>query len=356
MNAGDGIRAGNWRKALFGIAWPAVAVLVISVAAALSSDFAGPKKRRLSFPEGWTAPRYDFLKNPPTFEGFELGRALFYDPILSRDSSISCSSCHLSFTGFAHTDHALSHGIEGRIGKRNAPALVNLAWSPVFHWDGGVLHLEQQAINPIMHPDEMGHSLPDVLRRLNRSSSYRKKFFAAFGDSLIRTETLLKGLAQFTSSLISANSRYDRYMAGDTAARFSEQEKNGLALFRQQCASCHPEPLFTGFTFENNGLAPDSMEPDSGRYLITRKTSDVFRFKVPSLRNVAASFPYMHDGRFRNLRQVMEHYAGRKIPTSGAGRLSEEYQLGAKEKKDLIAFLLTLSDTDFLRNRQFQHP
>jgi cytochrome c peroxidase len=318
----------------------------------------GPEKRQILFPAGWPVPVYNFKKNLPTKEGFELGRALFYDPVLSRDSSISCSSCHLSFTGFAHTDHDLSHGIEGRIGKRNAPALVNLAWNPVFHWDGGVLHLEQQAINPMIHPDEMGNTLQEVLRRLNQSPTYRRKFFAAFGDSVIHTETLLKGLAQFTSSLISSGSRYDRYMAGDTAANFTEQEKSGLALFRQQCASCHPEPLFTSFAFENNGLPPDSLEPDSGRYLITRKKADAFRFKVPSLRNVAASFPYMHDGRFRNLRQVMEHYAANSVnsTTPGAKSLSETYLLGDKEKKDLIAFLLTLSDPAFLRKKEFQHP
>jgi len=331
-------------------------LLALFSAAAIRN--AGPKKRSVSIPNGWPAPVYKFEKNPPTFEGFELGRALFYDPVLSRDSSISCSSCHLSFTGFAHTDHELSHGIEGRIGKRNAPALVNLAWSPVFHWDGGVLHLEQQAINPISHPDEMGNSLPEVLRRLNRSAKYRQKFYAAFGDSLIRTETLLKGLAQFTYSLISSGSRYDRYMAGDTAAHFNEQEKSGLALFRKQCASCHPEPLFTNFKFENNGLPQDSLEPDSGRYLITKKKADVFRFKVPSLRNIDASFPYMHDGRFRTLRQVMDYYAANssRSTTTGKKSLSDDYQLGDKEKKDLIAFLLTLSDTGFLRNKEFQHP
>jgi cytochrome c peroxidase len=316
----------------------------------------GPEKRKIDFPAGWPAPVYNFKKNPPTQEGFELGRALFYDPVLSRDSSISCSSCHLSFTGFAHTDHDLSHGIEGRIGKRNAPVLINLAWNPVFHWDGGVLHLEQQAINPIIHPDEMGNSLKEVLRRLNRSGKYRKKFFAAFADSIIRTETLLKGLAQFTSSLISSGSRFDLFMAGDTNAHFTEQEKNGLALFRKQCASCHPEPLFTNYAFENNGLPPDSPEPDSGRYLITRKIKDVFRFKVPSLRNIAVTFPYMHDGRFRTLRQVVDHYADRKAQNNGKNKASDEYQFKDKEKKDIIAFLLTLTDTAFLRNKQFQRP
>lgn len=336
------------------------AFLIFSILlfAVLAFRIAGPTPRNIQLPSGWPAPVYSFAKNLPTQEGFELGRALFYDPVLSRDSSISCSSCHLSFTGFAHTDHNLSHGIEGRIGKRNAPALVNLAWNPVFHWDGGVLHLEQQAINPIIHPDEMGSSLPEVLRRLNNSPKYRKRFFAAFRDSVVRTETLLKGLAQFTSSLISSGSRYDFFVAGDSAAHFTEQEKNGLTLFRKYCASCHPEPLFTNYAFENNGLLLDSLEPDSGRFLITRKKADVFRFKVPSLRNVAVNFPYMHDGRYRTLRQVMEHYAANSVSltTPGKKSLSENYQLGDKEKKDLIAFLLTLSDQSFLRNKQFQHP
>lgn len=333
-------------------------LLAFAGISALRKQMSQPVKRYIFIPEKWPAPVYDFRKNPPTIEGFELGRALFYDPVLSRDSSISCSSCHLSFTGFAHTDHGLSHGIGGRIGKRNAPSLVNLIWNPVFHWDGGVLHLEQQAINPIIHPDEMGNSLEEVLRRLNGSAKYRKKFLDAFGDSLIRTESLLKGLAQFTSSLISSNSRYDRYLAGDTAANFSAQEKNGLLLFRRQCASCHPEPLFTNFKFERNGLPPDSLEPDSGRFLISRKKADIFRFKVPSLRNVAVSFPYMHDGRFRNLKQVLQHYAVHSEinTTQSQISLSQKYELGDKEKKDLIAFLLTLTDPDFLRKKEFQHP
>ena len=331
-----------------------LSVLVLSAGPVFQMADSTHQKKVLSYPANWPAIVYDFKKNPMSAAGFELGRALFYDPILSNDSSISCSSCHLSFTGFAHTDHTLSHGIEGQIGKRNAPALMNLIWSPVFHWDGGVLHLEQQAINPISQPDEMGSSLPEVLKKLNRRPDYRKMFFRAFGDSLIRTDHFLKGLAQFTSSLISYRSRYDQFMAGDSNARFTEKEKNGLLLFRKKCSSCHPEPLFTNYSFQNNLLKPDSVQPDSGRFLISRKKNDIFRFKVPGLRNIAQTFPYMHDGRFRNLKQVLSHYEA--IGQAETGHWSENSPYGDKEKKDILAFLLTLTDTSFLRNRQFQHP
>ncbi len=328
--------------------------MAIAAVPAIQKAIFKPEKRDIFWPSSWPAPVYNFKKNPPTKEGFELGRALFYDPILSRDSSISCSSCHLSFTGFAHNDHALSHGIEGRIGKRNAPALMNLIWSPVFHWDGGVLHLEQQAINPISQADEMGSSLPEVLKKLNRRPEYRKMFFRAFGDSMIRTDNFLKGLAQFTASLISCRSRYDLYTAGDSNARFSEQEKNGLLLFRKNCSSCHPEPLFTNYTFQNNLIKPDSAAPDSGRFLITGRKEDIFKFKVPALRNIALTYPYMHDGRFRNLKQVLSHYEA--IGQAEKGRWSENSPYGDKEKKDILAFLLTLTDSSFLRNKTFHHP
>ncbi len=306
-------------------------------------------------PAGWPAPRYDFRKNPPTVVGVALGRALFYDPALSRDGTISCASCHLQATGFTHLDHARSHGIDGRIGKRNALALVNLAWSPVFHWDGGVHHLDVQPLNPITNPAEMDHSLAAVVAGLNGSAPYRARFARAFrGDSVVTGQRVLLALAQFTSQLVSANARYDQYARHEPGGEFNPQEIKGLALFRAYCATCHREPLFTDYSFRNNGLAPDSLAPDAGRAAITGRADDSLKFRVPSLRNVARTAPYMHDGRFPRLRDVLRHYtAGIHQSRTLAPQLQKPLLLTPDEQRDIIAFLLTLTDNDFLTNPRF---
>ena len=312
-------------------------------------------------PEGWTTPPYDFTKNRQTEAGFKLGRKLFYDPILSRDSSTSCASCHLQATGFTHVDHDVSHGIEGRKGTRNSMTLMNLAWNTSFHWDGGVNNLEVQAINPITHPAEMDNSLENALKSLNKSVSYKTYFFKAFGDSVVTSQKLLKALAQFTVSLQSFNSKYDKYMRQEAGGEMTAQELNGLKLFRANCASCHKEPLFTDYSFQNNGLPPDTFYKDLGRYGITRNPGDSFKFKVPTLRNIEFTFPYMHDGRFKKLKEVINHYTGEnteggiKNATTLAKALQKPIKLMPNEKKDLIAFLLTLTDKDFLYDARFRY-
>ena len=185
----------------------------------------------LEIPKGWPKPNYDFKRNPSTEEGFQLGRHLFYDPILSRDNSISCASCHLQATGFTHVDHQLSHGIDGKIGTRNSMALINLAWSKDFMWDGGVNNLEMQPINPITNPNEMDESLEHVLSKLQNSQKYRGLFNKAFGDEKITSQGLLKALAQFTVMLLSANSKYDRVMRKEET--FTEREQIGYNLFKK---------------------------------------------------------------------------------------------------------------------------
>jgi cytochrome c peroxidase len=309
-------------------------------------------------PKGWPVPRYDAARNPATGAGVALGRALFYDPGLSRDGTISCASCHLQATGFTHVDHAVSHGIEGRLGRRNSIALVNLAWNPTFHWDGGVNQLDVQALNPITNAAEMDNSLANVVRVLNRSAGYRGQFARAFrGDSVVTGQRVLLALAQFTSGLVSYRSRYDKYVRHEAGGEFSAQELNGLTLFRANCASCHREPLFTDYSFQNNGLVPDSLAPDAGRAAITGRAEDSLRFRVPSLRNIERTGPYMHDGRFRRLRDVLQHYAGgiRHSPTL-APQLRAPLRLTPDEQKDLIAFLLTLTDTEFLTDSRFGYP
>jgi cytochrome c peroxidase len=309
----------------------------------------------LEWPADWPEPVYDFTQNPLSEEGFQLGRKLFYDPNLSRDSSVSCASCHLSFTGFAHVDHALSHGIEGRKGTRNAPALVNLIWQSSFHWDGGVNHLDAQAINPLQHPAEMDNSLNQVLAYLRRTPEYRKAFLVVFGDTAITTPRLMKAFSQFTTSLISANAKYDKVQRGE--AEFTAQEANGHNLFQQHCAACHPAPLFQKNVFARNGLSLDSALQDQGRFAISRLPQDLYLFKVPTLRNIEHTFPYMHDGRFQTLTEVVRHYAH---ITPGSSEVSEALSQGVpltpNAQKDLIAFLKTLTDKEFLYNPRYRYP
>lgn len=314
-----------------------------------------PTEVKLKVPEGWPAPNYDFTTSPLTKEGIALGRKLFYDPILSQDSSISCSNCHLVYTAFTHVDHQLSHGIRDSIGTRNSPALMNLAWSKSFMWDGAVNHLDVQALAPITHPAEMGETLPHVISKLQDSSTYPNLFRLAFGDSIITGQHLLKALAQFQLTLISSNSKYDKMKRGE--AVFSEQETKGYELFKGHCAVCHKEPLFTNGEFANTGLRVDSSLNDFGRMNITKNPSDSLLFKVPTLRNIEFSYPYMHDGRFKTLRQVLNHYDnGMAHSSTLAIELQEGLVLTSNEKVDLTAFLLTLTDKEFLFNPDFAFP
>ena len=308
----------------------------------------------IDIPKNWKRPNYDFSKNPLTQEGFELGRALFYDPILSRDSTISCASCHLQATGFAHVDHELSHGIDGKIGKRNAMALVNLAWSKSFMWDGGVNHLDMQPLNPIESHDEMDETLENVVQKLQKSTKYKALFLAAFGGSKITGQLTLKALSQFELLLVSSNSKYDKVMRNEL--QFTEKEQNGYALFKQNCASCHTEPLFTNGTFENNGLSLDSTLNDYGRLKITNNENDYLKFKVPTLRNVQFTFPYMHDGRFKTLNDVVNHYNNIQKTKNLARQLIQPINLSDNERVDLILFIKTLTDKEFLFDPRFNYP
>lgn len=306
-------------------------------------------------PPNWSTPIYNFDENPLTKAKIALGRHLFYEPLLSKDTSISCSSCHSQYTAFTHVDHDLSHGIDDRIGTRNAPSLMNLAWSTIFMWDGAVNHLDMQALAPITNEDEMGDDLLNVIQKLQASSKYPMLFAKAFGDSVITGEHLLKAIAQFELILVSANSKYDQVMRKESA--FSAQEQNGYALFQQHCNTCHQEPLFTNNQFANNGLPVDTTLNDKGRIEITKEAKDAYLFKVPTLRNVEFSYPYMHDGRFEELSEVLGYYTkGVEKSATLSSELEGGLPLTHKEQIDLIAFLLTLTDKEFLFNPQFSFP
>ncbi|MFK7772096.1 MAG: cytochrome-c peroxidase [Saprospiraceae bacterium] len=306
-------------------------------------------------PEHFPKPVYDFSNNTLTKEKITLGRALFYDPILSQDNTISCASCHSPYNAFAHTDHDLSHGINDEIGTRNAPPLFNLAWQKTFMWDGAINHLDMQALAPISHPKEMNETLKNVVDKLQNKQIYPPLFYQAFKDSLITGEHVLKALSQFQLTLVSATSKYDEVKKGLT--QFSQQEKNGYSLFQKNCNSCHTEPLFSNQEFANNGLPVDTTLNDFGKWIITKQHGDRLKFKIPTLRNLNFTHPYMHDGRFRKLNQVLNHYTrGISQSPTLATELKKSIELTSNEKADLIAFLLTLNDKKFVFDQKHQFP
>lgn len=303
-------------------------------------------------PAGWPKPRYDFRKHPLSDNKVQLGRKLFYETALSRDNTISCNSCHTQYNAFTHADHALSHGIGGQIGPRNSPALMNLAWAGSLMWDGAIQHIDKQAKTPINNPIEMDVSMDTVVARLNGMAAYRAMYYQAFGDSSVTEDGVMEALSQFMLTMVSANAKYDRVMR--KADTFSLREARGYAVFRRHCNSCHTEPLFTNSEFENNGLMPDTSLNDCGRAKVTGKKADSFKFKVPTLRNIEVTFPYMHDGRFRNLQMVLFHYS-EKVHASAtlSAKLPGKLALTEEEKVDMILFLKTLTDEQFLHDRRF---
>ena len=332
--------------------------LVLLVGIWVNADLQSAEEEPLfEVPIGWPQPNYDFSKNPLTPEGVELGRKLFYDPILSRDKTVACSSCHLYFTAFTHVDHALSHGIEDRFGIRNSPALMNLAWGKSFMWDGAINHLDMQALAPISAETEMDEEFPNVIRKLQQHKKYPAWFAAAFGDTAITGERFLKAMSQFELTLISANSKYDSVQRKEPNVAFTPSEKRGYKLFKKNCASCHAEPLFTTGGYANNGLPTDPTLMDAGRMRISQNPADSLKFKIPTLRNIEVSFPYMHDGRFKKLEEILQHYvSGIEASPTLAKELRGGIELSEAEQQDIIAFLLTLTDKHFLYNPKHGFP
>jgi len=304
-------------------------------------------------PSHFPKPVYNYSNNPLTKAGFELGRYLFYDPILSADSSISCSSCHAQAHGFADHNIPLSKGVDGKFGTRNAPALMNLAWSPTFMWDGGVNHLEVQPLVPLTSEHEMGENMANIVLKLNRNEFYRKKFKEAFNIDKITDQKLLHALAQFTSMLVSSNSKYDQVKLGK--ATFTENEQRGYQLFKSYCNSCHTEPLFTDYSYRNSGLEANII--DIGVEKVSQDPADKGKFKVPSLRNVEFTYPYMHDGRFANLREVVKFKTnGIQISPTTDPLVKNGFPLSTKDQTDLVEFLKTLSDFSYIGNTKYAEP
>ena len=303
-------------------------------------------------PKGFPAPPTNiFLKNKLTEEGFQLGKKLFYDARLSKDGEVSCASCHQQFASFSTYEHDLSHGVNNSFSNRNAPALINLAWMKEWHWDGGINHLENQPLFPLSAPNEMGEKLDTVLMKIKADKDYSTLFLKAFGDANITTERMLKALTQFTGSLVSANSKYDKVKRGE--ASFIQPEEKGYEIFKANCNSCHKEPLFTDNSFRNNGITLNRFA-DVGRQAITQDKKDSLKFKVPTLRNVALTLPYLHDGSMQSLDNVINHYTTLDTALINLDvSLQKKMVLSEKEKKQLTLFLYTLTDTSFTKNKRF---
>lgn len=316
------------------------------------------------------------LDNPTTVEGVALGRQLFYEKALSLDNTVACASCHhqeLAFTdGLAH-----AVGVSGGLSTRNAMSLANLMWEPKLTWDGAAGSLETQARIPIEKPVEMHQTLTAGVAKLQQIAMYPTMFRKAFGSSTITEDNTLKALAQFERTLISSNSRYDQFKRGNRTA-LSAYEQQGLVLFRTHpdgngnrggnCGDCHGGELQHEInTFRNNGL--DATLTDLGLGAITGLPTDNGKFRVPSLRNIALTAPYMHDGRFTNLEQVLDHYNEHiafaspnvdplilNASNQTATPNSDPLGLTNDEKAKIVAFLRTLTDSTFIRDPRFAKP
>jgi cytochrome c peroxidase len=306
-------------------------------------------------PEGFPDPAYRFEDNPLSTEGFELGRKLFYDGRLSLDGNFPCASCHQQIAAFGTFEHDRSHGYNNSHTLRNAPSLFNLAWQTKFHWDGEFNSLFDEAAQPINGHIEMAESFNGVIDKLQKDPEYRRQFKKVFRSEFISPEFILKALAQFTGYMTSANSKYDRYKKGQ--ANFTAQELNGYQVYQAHCATCHPEPLFTDYSFRNTGLPVDPVLDDYGRIRITGNPADSLRFKVPTLRNVYISSNYMHDGRFNTLAQCINHYrTGVQVSGTLDPLLINGITLTNTEALNLRSFLITLTDSSFITDPRFGQP
>ena len=283
----------------------------------------------------------------------QLGKRLFFDKQLSRTHQVSCGSCHLPAQAFSDP-HPVSAGVDDRPGTRNAPALVNLAWGDSFFWDGRVATLEEQAGKPIEHPDEMDLALPDAAARIAADASYAQAFIDAYGGPATE-EALRKAIASFVRVLVSGDSPYDRHLRGDDET-FGDAERRGEAIFLDKggCFHCHPAGMLTNEGFFNNGSATEGGDP--GRQMVTNRTGDAGKFKVPGLRNVEASAPYMHDGSLATLEDVVDHYdrGGNGHPATDPA--IQPLALSAADKADLLAFLRALTDRAFLADPRWDLP
>ncbi len=306
-----------------------------------------------SIPQGF--PGIEFPEgNEYTEARWKLGKSLFYDPIMSNTYSVTCASCHLAQHAFSDTV-SLSVGEDNQLGTQNAPSIANVAYHPYFTRAGGVPTLEMQILVPIQEHNEFNTNIVDLAERLKKDPSYVQMSQEAYGrdpDPYVIT----RSIANFERTILSGNSKFDQYTYQGNKAALNTQEVRGMNLFyseKTQCSSCHEGFNFTNYSFENNGLYESY--PDSGRMRLTRIEEDRARFKVPSLRNIELTGPYMHDGSIASLEKVIEHYnSGGKYHKNKNAELIQPLHLDNQEKADLIAFLKTLTDYSLINNKNLQ--
>lgn len=317
----------------------------------------------LSWPDYFGSRVFLPADNPLTEEGIQLGRWLFYEKALSVNRQMSCATCHQQAKAFTDGQR-FSAGADGVLQPRNTMSLANLPWVRQLFWDGRAGSLEEQAVTPLTAPHEMGQPLEASAARLRQIKGYPPLFRRAFGSDSITGDRIVKALAQFERTLISANSRYDQYLQGKY--QLSASESNGVALFYANtdtargirgagCGHCHGGPKTYSDLFHNNGL--DSLPPDGGRQQVTGQAYDKGRFRVATLRNIALTAPYMHDGRFPDLESVIDHYSGHIAHSETLSPfLQQPLHLTKQEKKDLLAFLRLLTDSTFITDPRFSNP
>lgn len=312
----------------------------------------------LKVPSNFPPLAYNITQNPPTEKGFELGKKIFYDGRLSSDGDISCSFCHIQQNAFTHHGHTVSHGVNNTSGTRNSPSIQNMAFQTQFMWDGAADNLDFQPVIPLLSEIEMNGNFANIIAMMKADPNYVKLFGLAFSNKEINTENMFKALSQFMIMNISANSRFDKYRRNEAGGTLSSDELAGYSVFNTKCASCHASDLFTDNSFRNNGLTVNSMVNDVGRYRLTQLAQDYYKFKVPSLRNVALTAPYMHDGRFGTLDAVLNHYANAVTNSATLDPvLRQNGNLGIPlsiiEKAQIIAFLKSLTDNQYITDTRF---
>ncbi|MBP6022847.1 cytochrome-c peroxidase [Ferruginibacter sp.] len=289
---------------------------------------------------------------PPVYTKEALGKKLFSEKILSKDSTVSCASCHKPNFAFADTA-AFSTGIEGKLTKRNTPSVLNMKNRPYFFWDGRAASLEEQALMPIQNPDEMGLPIDEAVNRLNQSAEYKTLFKKIF-KQVPTAKNLAAAFAAYEKTLETVDSKFDDW--SNNLKKLTAQEERGRELFvgdKAKCFDCHRMEDFTTDEFKNIGLYNEKELNDAGLFNITKKETDKGKFKIPGLRNIGVTAPYMHNGMFKTLEEVVEYYNDPQKFVTGAINIDDVLKtplhLSEKEKKDLVAFLKTLSDKKYLK-------
>ncbi|WP_111322042.1 cytochrome-c peroxidase [Algoriphagus chordae] len=288
-------------------------------------------------------------------EGVALGKKLFFDPSLSANGKVSCATCHAPSLAFTDGVGLGSHGTTGNKLHRTSPGIFNLAWqADGLFWDGGAHDLESLNFGPLTHPDEMAADLNELVANLENNEEYKQQFEHVFSAERIESAQVSRAISQYVRTLISQDSKYDRWKRQDDS--FTELELKGYQLYKKNCSTCHQEGLFTDRDFHNNGLDKEYPNPPEleglyqGRYRITSKPEDMGAYKTPTLRNIALTAPYMHDGRLETLEDVLDHYQnGIQVNESLSPQLSEGITLNPSERIALLAFLASLTDSVFIQ-------